>query len=161
MQDALQKQVEELIVPIIEDFRYELVDLELKREGAAWMLRIFIDKPGGITLDDCVAVSREVGAILEIEDPIKSAYRLEVSSPGLDRPLKKPADFERFSGRKVKVKCFSLLDPDERGHARKTFTGSLLGLVGDQVRIEQDDKRGGVVTIPLAEISTANLVEEF
>ncbi len=161
MRDALQKQIETLIAPIVDDFHFELVDLELKSEGASWALRIFIDKPGGITLDDCVAVSREVGAILEIEDPIKSAYRLEVSSPGLDRPLKKPADFERFAGRKVKVKSLSLIDPDERGHTRKTFTGTLLGLDGDQVRIEQDDKRGGVVAIPLSEINAANLVEEF
>ncbi len=161
MRDALQKQIETLIAPIVDDFHFELVDLELKSEGASWALRIFIDKPGGITLDDCVAVSREVGAILEIEDPIKSAYRLEVSSPGLDRPLKKPADFARFTGRKVKVKSLSLIDPDERGHTRKTFTGTLLGLDGDQVRIEQDDKRGGVVAIPLSEINAANLVEEF
>lgn len=161
MQDALKKKVEELVLPIVEDFRYELVDLELKNEGSGFALRIFIDKPGGITLDDCVAVSREVGAILEVEDPIKSSYRLEVSSPGLDRPLKKREDFERFAGKKVKLKSFSLLDPDERGHTRKTFTGTLLGLDGDLVRIEQDDKRGGVAAIPLDEVSAANLVEEF
>lgn len=161
MTDTLQRQLESLIVPIAEDFRYELVDLELKSEGGGFVLRIFIDKPGGVTLDDCVAMSREAGAILEIEDPIKSGYRLEVSSPGLDRPLKKPADFERFAGSKVKVKSHNLIDPDERGHLRKTFIGTLLGLDANRVKIEQDDKRGGVVMIPLDEINTANLVEEF
>jgi len=161
MLDTLQQKIETLIAPIAEDFQYELVDLEIKSEGGGSVLRIFIDKPGGITLDDCVAMSREVGAILEIEDPIKSGYRLEVSSPGLDRPLKKPADFEKFSGSKVKLKSHNLIDPDERGHLRKTFTGTLLGLDADRVKIEQDDKHGGVVMIPLDEISTANLVEEF
>ena len=109
--DETQKEIEELVAPILDDFGYELVDLQLRQEGRQVALYIFIDKPGGITLDDCVEVSREVGAILEIEDPIKSAYRLEVSSPGLDRPLKKPADFERFTGRKAKLKSREMIDP--------------------------------------------------
>ena len=96
MRQEIQTQIETLIVPILDDFGYELVDLQYKKEGSSMALCLLIDKPGGITLDDCVTVSREVGAILEIEDPIKAAYRLEVSSPGLDRPLKKPADFVAF-----------------------------------------------------------------
>ena len=161
MRQEIQAQVEELIVPILDDFGYELVDLQYKKEGSSMALCVYIDKPGGITLDDCVTVSREVGAILEIEDPIKAAYRLEVSSPGLDRPLKKPADFERFAGQKIKVKTLCMLDPDRRGRNRKTFTGELLGLEGDMIRIALDDKRGGVAMIAVADLEKANLVEEF
>ena len=161
MRQEIQAQVEALIEPILDDFGYELVDLQYKKEGRSMALCIFIDKPGGITLDDCVTVSREVGAILEIEDPIKAGYRLEVSSPGLDRPLKKPADFERFSGQKIKLKTLRMLDPDKRGKSRKTFTGELLGLSGDMIRIALDDKTGGQVMIALADLEKANLVEEL
>jgi ribosome maturation factor RimP len=161
MRDASLTKIETLVMPILDDLGFELVDLQLQQDGRQLALRIFIDKPGGILLDDCVAVSREVSAILEIEDPIKSAYRLEVSSPGLDRPLKKPADFERFAGQKIKLKTLHLLDPDQRGHTRKTFSGTLLGFEDDHVRIEQGDKPGGLALIPLVEIEKANLEEEF
>ena len=161
MATELLDRIEALILPILSGFGMELVDLEFKREGRSWALRLFIDKPGGITLDDCAEVSREVSAILEVEDPIESAYRLEVSSPGIDRPLKKAADFERFSGQMVKVKTRSLLDPDDRGHRRKTFLGELLGLDGGVVRLRQTDRRGGEIAIPLAEIDKANLEPVF
>lgn len=161
MRAETEKQVEKLIAPILDDFGYELVDLQYKKEGSSMALCVFIDKPGGITLDDCVEVSREVGAILEIEDPIRSAYRLEVSSPGLDRPLKKPADFERFAGHSVKIKTLQMLDPDRRGKSRKTFTGQLLGFKDGQVSIELDDKQGGTAVISLTDIEKANLVEVF
>jgi len=161
MREEILTQVESLVMPILDDLGFELVDLQYKQEGSQWALRIFIDKPGGVVLDDCATVSREVGAILEIEDLIKSSYRLEVSSPGLDRPLKKPADFERFSGQKIKLKTLALLDPDQRGHTRKTFVGTLLGLEGDQVRLELDDKQGGLAVIPLAGIEKVNLEEDF
>jgi len=161
MREGSLTRIEALVMPILDDLGFELVDLQLAQDGHQLALRIFIDKPGGITLDDCVTVSRETSAILEIEDPIKSAYRLEVSSPGLDRPLKKPADFERFAGQKIKLKTLHLLDPDQRGHTRKTFVGTLLGLEGDQVRLEQSDKHGGVAVIPLVDIEKANLEEDF
>jgi ribosome maturation factor RimP len=161
MRETVLTQIETLVVPILDDLGFELVDLQIQNEGRQVALRIFIDKSGGITLDDCVTVSREVSAILEVEDPIRSAYRLEVSSPGLDRPLKKPADFERFAGRKIKLKTRQLLDPDQRGHTRKTFAGTLLGLEADQVRIELGDKRGGLAVFALADIEKANLEEEF
>ncbi len=161
MRDQILTQIEMLVIPILDDFGFELVDLQFKPEGSQWALRIFIDKPGGVVLDDCAAVSREVGAILEIEDLIKSSYRLEVSSPGLDRPLKKPADFERFAGQKIRLKTFSLLDPDQRGHTRKTFVGTLLGLEDEQVRLELNDKHGGLAIIPLDGIEKANLEDDF
>ena len=98
MSTELLATIEALLMPILTDLGMELVDLEFKREGHSWFLRLFIDKPGGVTLDDCAEVSREVSALLEVEDPIEAPYRLEVSSPGIDRPLKKPADFDRFAG---------------------------------------------------------------
>jgi ribosome maturation factor RimP len=161
MREDVLTQIESLVTPILEDLGFELVDLQMKQEGRQTALCIFIDKPTGITLDDCVDVSREVSAILEIEDPIKSAYRLEVSSPGLDRPLKKPADFERFAGKQVKLKTLQLMDPDQRGNTRKTFVGTLLGLEDGQVRLELSDKQGGLAIIPFAELDKANLEEEL
>jgi ribosome maturation factor RimP len=161
MSTELLATLEALIMPILTDLGMELVDLEFKREGHSWFLRLFIDKPGGVTLDDCAEVSREVSALLEVEDPIEAPYRLEVSSPGIDRPLKKPADFDRFAGQLVKIKTRKLLDPDGRGHQRKTFVGELCGLDGTLVRLRQTDRRGGEISIPLAEIDRANLEPKF
>ena len=161
MREENLTQIETLILPILDDLGYELVDLQLQQDGKQLALRIFVDKPAGITLDDCVEVSREVSAILEVEDPIRSAYRLEVSSPGLDRPLKKASDFERFAGKKARLKSKNLIDPDQRGTTRKTFVGTLLGFEDDNVRLELTDKQGGVIAIPLADLDKANLEEEF
>jgi len=160
-QQTLIEQLSAVIVPILESMSMELVDLEYKHEGRDWFLRIFIDKDGGVNLDDCAVASREIGAVLEVEDIVRTAYRLEVSSPGIDRPLKKVADFERFAGSLVKVKTFESLDPDQRGNARKTFVGTLVGIEDGLVRIEQSDKKGGVVELPLAAIAKANLEYEF
>lgn len=160
-QETTVDRVAGLIAPILEQMVLELVDLEFKHEGRDWVLRIFIDKEGGVTLDDCADLSREVGAVLEVEDVIEAAYRLEVSSPGLDRPLRRPQDYERFKGALVKVKTFEKLDPDGRGHERKTFVGRLVGLEDGQVTILQVDKKGGEVSFPLEGIAKANLEPEF
>ena len=161
MATDIAAQIEMLVLPILAGFGMELVELEFKREGRDWFLRLFIDKPGGVTLDDCAEVSREVSAILEVEDPIASAYRLEVSSPGLDRPLKRPEDFARFAGQLIKIKTRALIDPDQRGHSRKTFVGELLGLDGEVLRLRLTDKRGGIVAIALADLEKANLEPKF
>ena len=161
VQETILETVRQLLVPILEEMALELVDLEFKREGRDWFLRIFIDKPGGVTLDDCAEVSRGIGAVLEVENVIETAYRLEVSSPGLDRPLKKLPDFERFQGELVKVKTFEKMDPDGRGHERKTFVGELLGVEEGLVRIRQTDKKGGVVVFPPEAIAKANLEPDF
>lgn len=158
---SLLERIEQLITPILDELGMELVEIEYKREGRDWFLRLFVDKEGGITLDDCAEVSREVSAVLEVEDPITVAYTLEVSSPGIERPLKKPADFERFSGKLVKIKTYEKLDPDNRGNERKTFVGILLGLDNGIVRIEQNDKKGGVAAFELSQIAKANLEFEF
>jgi ribosome maturation factor RimP len=152
--------LEKLINPILADYALELVDLELKGKGRQ-ILRVFIDKPGGVTLDDCAEVSREISALFEVEDPIDGAYDLEVSSPGLDRPLKKLQDFERFTGRLVKLRTQRLLDPDARGHQRKTFIGEILGVDGTQIRLRQNDRRGGEISIAFDAIDKANLEIDF
>jgi ribosome maturation factor RimP len=160
-QETVLERVRALAEPILATLGFELVELEYKREGRGWILRFFLDKEGGITLDDCADASREIGMLLEVEDVIPTAYDLEVSSPGIDRPLKKAADFERFKGSLVKIKTYERLDPDQRGHLRKTFVGTLLGLEDGRVRIEQNDKKGGVVAFTLEEIALAQLEFEF
>ncbi|WP_245803886.1 ribosome maturation factor RimP [Geothermobacter hydrogeniphilus] len=157
----MTERVAELVAPIIEEFGLELVDVEYKRERSDWFLRLFIDKPGGVTLDDCADLSREVDPLLEVEGLIPHAYRLEVSSPGLDRPLKKAADFVRFVGERVRVKSRDPLDPDHRGHARKTFRGILQRADDESLTIAQQDKRGGEVTFRYDELAEANLDPQF
>lgn len=130
----------------------EVVDVEYVKERGEYFLRVFIDKPGGVTLDDCQAFSEEIGALLDEVDPIPQSYSLEISSPGIERPLKKERDFERFAGRRAAIKTYAPLD------GRKNWKGTLQGLQGDQVLIEVD---GEVARIPLAAIAKAHLVAEF
>ena len=136
----------------------ELVELEYKREGRDMVLRLYIDKEGGVTLDDCSTVSRELSEILDVEDFIREHYTLEVSSPGLNRPLKKPADFERYRGRLAKVRTFEPL-ADDAGNKRKTFLGELLGFADGAVRMHL--KEGQTASIPLEKVAKANLEFEF
>ncbi len=154
-------RITELVEPILVEKGFELVLLEYRREERDMVLRLFVDKEGGVTLDDCVEISREVSVLLEVEDPITSAYRLEVSSPGIDRPLTRPADYERFCLRLAKIKMACKCDPDKRGQQRKTFVGKLLGLREGMVMLEQTDKKGGIVELPLCDIERANLEIEF
>jgi ribosome maturation factor RimP len=129
------------------------VDLEWKRERRGWILRIFIDKPTGITVEDCAKVSSLVGKILDEEDFIHHSYTLEVSSPGIERPLTKKEHFERFAGEKAKI---TLKNPVE---GRKNFTGLLLGVKeGDLVVIEVEGKTW---EFPLTEIKKARLQPEI
>ncbi len=144
--------------PILSSLGLELVDIEYKREGRAMVLRLFIDREGGITLEDCATVSRELAEILEVEDFISAQYTLEVSSPGLNRPLKKAADYERYRGRLIRIKTFELL-PDDAGNPRKTFLGDLLGLDGGIVRVKLTE--GQTAGIPLEKIAKANLEFEL
>ena len=97
------EQIHALAEPVAADFGVDLIDVQFRRETAGWVLSLVIDKPGGVTVDDCASVSYEVGAVLELEDFIEHAFTLEVSSPGLDRPLKKRQDFERVLGQKVRI----------------------------------------------------------
>lgn len=132
----------------------ELVEIEFRREGRTQVLRLYIDKPGGVTLDDCADVSRELSAVLDVEDVIPGRYLLEVSSPGLNRPLTKEADYLRAIGRLVKIRTRELT-PDDRGNPRKTFLGELLGYENGIVRVRLTE--GQTASLPLAGIARANL----
>jgi ribosome maturation factor RimP len=136
----------------------ELVEVEYRQEGRQMMLRLFIDREGGVTLDDCAAVSRELSEILDVEDFIPGHYNLEVSSPGLNRPLKKLADYERFSGRLVKIRTFEPMTDDD-GNKRKTFLGELLGVENGVVRLKLTE--GQTASVPLEKVAKANLEFEF
>jgi ribosome maturation factor RimP len=153
-------KVEELVLPIVEDLGFELVDLEYQREDRGWVLRFFLDKDGGINLDDCATASREISSLLDVENVISTAYNLEVSSPGIERPLKKAHDFERFTGQLAKIKTIESIDPDASGRKRKTFVGTLSGVDSDDVLLTLE-KSSAVVRIALSQIDKANLKFEF
>jgi ribosome maturation factor RimP len=155
------EKVEQLLLPVVEDLGLELVDIEYQREERGWVLRVYLDKDGGINLDECAQASREFSTLLDVEDIIGTVYNLEVSSPGLERPLKKLADFERFAGEPAKIKTCRACDPDGRGQNRKTFSGVLQGVRDGQVVLLQSDKKGGEVVLDLKDIDKANLVFEF
>ena len=112
---SVTESIEELVTPITEENRLELVDVEYKKEGKNWFLRIFIDKEGGVTVDDCTRVSREIEDLIDVEEVVPTSYVLEVSSPGLDRPLKKEKDFLRFKGKRAQVTTYTPI------HEQKNF----------------------------------------
>lgn len=132
MKKNIQQTVTELVSPVVENLNYELVDVEYVKEGANWYLRVYIDKPGGISIDDCQAVSEQVSELLDKNDPIDQSYYLEVSSPGLDRPLKTEKDFTKYKGELVEVKVFQPID------GKKIFEGELVGLADNFIVINQD-----------------------
>jgi ribosome maturation factor RimP len=133
--DRLIATIQGFAEPLLAEMGMELVDVQYQREGHGWVLRFFIDKEGGIGIDDCAAVSRQVSAYLEVEDLIDHAYTLEVSSPGLERPLKKKEDFVRFVDRLVRIK---LREP--MGEQR-ILIGTLRGLEGDTVVLELENEK--------------------
>lgn len=126
MKKSIESTIEELVQPIIDSNNFELVDVEYVKEAGEYYLRIFVDKEGGISLNECEVVSRALSEILDIKDPIKDNYYLEVSSPGLDRPLKKDKDFVRYQGRDVEIKLYKPLN------GSKQFEGELVGLTEDK-----------------------------
>ena len=134
MKKQVQQAIIELATPIVDSLNYELVDVEFVKEGANWYLRIFIDKDGGITIDDCQAVSERMSDVLDKQDPIQQSYYLEVSSPGLDRPLKTERDFIKYKGEEVEVKLFQPVD------GQKLFEGELIGLVENSIVIKSNGK---------------------
>ena len=142
----------ELLEPEIGAMGYELVDVEFGAGGGSSKVRLFIDCEGGVTLDDCARVSHQVSALLDVEDPIPGHYVLEVSSPGLNRTLRTREHFERYVGRRVKVKLKSLQG------GRKRFTGELSSIDDEVVTLEVD---GQAVKLPRGEIQKAQLAPEF
>jgi len=141
-----------LLEPTIERLGYELTDLELKLGERDGLLRVFIDKEGGIDIEDCEEVSRQVSAILDVEDPLPGHYTLEVSSPGLDRTLTKPAHFLRFMGDDVRVKLRFPLD------GRRNFKGALTSVNEENIEVVVDGKS---YSLPLKTIESARLVPQL
>ncbi len=132
-QSNTEKKIEELVMPIIEENNFELVDVEFVKEGQNWFLRLYVDKPGGIFIDDCEIVSRQVEALLDEKDPIEQAYILEVSSPGLDRPLKKEKDFEKYKGEIIDIKLYKPFN------GKKAYEGELVGLIDGNIVIKDEN----------------------
>ena len=122
-------QVEEITLPIISKYAFELVDIEYIKEGSQWYLRVYIDNDKGITIDDCSNVSLELAKKLDGIDPITEAYILEVSSPGLDRPLKTTRDFQKYKGEIVEISLYKAID------GIKHFEGELVGLIDENIFI--------------------------
>ena len=148
----VSQAVVSLIEPILMAEELELVDVEYKKEGKSWVLRIFIDKEGGVTIADCQKVSRLTGDVIDVEETITTTYSLEVSSPGLNRVLKREEDFLKFKGRQIYLHSLSPIDN------RKKFNGILTGFKDQTVFIEVD---GEILGIPLRHVGKANLVIEI
>jgi ribosome maturation factor RimP len=129
--------------PILTDGGLELVEVEFRREARGWILRLYIDKPGGVTLDDCQRVSEELGDHLDVEDLIDHPYQLEVSSPGLDRPLTRDADFHAFAGRAAQITT------REAVGGQRNFRGLLAGLAEGAVLLDLADGRRVAIPRPL------------
>ena len=148
--EQYEARVEAWITPVLEQHQFELVDVEYVREVGVWYLRCYIDKEGGITVDDCEIISRLLGEWLDKEDFIEDSYILEVSSPGLGRPLKKEKDFARSIGKDVEIRLYKAIDK------QKEFTGALTSYDADSVTITMEDgsertfEKSGIALIRLA-----------
>lgn len=151
--EAYEARTEELITPILERMQFELVDVEYVKEGATWYLRAYIDKEGGITVNDCEAVAREMNEILDREDYIEDSYVFEVSSPGLGRPLKKEKDYARSMGKELEIRTYRALDK------KKEFYGILTSYDEKTVTIETED--GSELTLEKADIALIRLAFDF
>lgn len=142
-----------LAKPITDEYGFELVDVEHKKEGQHWYLRAYIDKDGGITLNDCEMVSNRLSDILDEKDPIDESYFLEVSSPGLDRPLKKERDFIRYMDREVEISLYQAIN------GLKNFKGINKGIKDDILTIELEDL--SLLEIPMKSVASVRLYFEF
>lgn len=142
----------ELLEPVIEGLGYECVGIEYNPHPKHGLLRIYIDSPNGIVLDDCSKVSHQISGMLDVEDPIPGEYQLEISSPGTDRPLFKISQFQRFIGKTVRVQLYAPVQQ------RKKITGVIQGVEGEVVQLAAD---GQNFSIPFQAISRARLVPEY
>lgn len=152
MNQGMEQRVSVLVEPLIKEKGLELVDVEYMKEGAHWYLRLFIDKEGSVDIDDCTEVSHAVSGLLDTSDVILQSYILEVSSPGLERPLKKNEDFQRFQGKLITIKTNKLF----KGY--QEFSGYLIGLENEEIILEYEGKR---MAIPRSVVKKAHLSIEF
>lgn len=151
-QNNVARTVAELVSPLVDECGIELVEVKYVKEGGQWFLRVFIDKPGGIGLQDCELISRRIDPVLDIYDHIPHAYTLEVSSPGVDRPLNRLADFQRFAGERISLATFVPVDGQRR------FTGILGSASEHSVTLDVDGKQ---VVIPMEQVASARLAFQF
>ena len=151
--EMYEKNTEEILLPMMEELGFEHVDVEYVKEGSTWYLRAYIDKPGGINIDDCETVSRRLSDILDEKDYIDEAYILEVSSPGLGRPLKKEKDYKRSLGEEVEIRTYRMID------RQKEFTGILKEYDEKTVTIEPDG--GTLLTFDKSDIALIRLAFDF
>lgn len=147
----IQQELEQLVRPSIEDMGIEFWGVEYRRQGRSGLLRIYIDKPGGVVVDDCERVSREVSALLDVHDPIQGQYQLEISSPGMPRPLFYPEQYARYIGEEVQIK---LNVPFE---GRRNITGEILEILDDTLVLGEEDVKH---TFLFSNISKAHLTGE-
>lgn len=148
----IKSTVEEMIQPYLNEQGFELVDIEYVKEGSSWFLRVYVDKEGGIDIDDCVMISEQLSAKLDETDPIPTVYFLEVSSPGAERPLKKPEDVTKAVGKNVYVTTYGPVN------GMKEFEGKLLSFDGSELVIEAGKKQHAV---PYDKIASARLAILF
>lgn len=151
--NPINQRIAELVTPRLLKEAVELVDLDYRFEGGRWVLRIYLDKAGGITLDDCVYWSEQIGRLLDLEEVIRQEYVLEVSSPGLDRPLTKETDYRRFLGREIRI---SLHSPKDN---QRNFRGKLIAIEEGRIRII--DVSRGDLELDLSEIAQTRLIPEI
>ena len=151
--EEYESKVEAWLLPLLEKNQFELVDVEYVREAGIWYLRAYIDKEGGITVDDCEVVSRELGDWLDQKDFIEDSYILEVSSPGLGRPLKKEKDFARSLGKDVEVRLYRPINK------QKEFTGTLKAYDADTVTLSMED--GNDLALAKSDIALIRLAVDF
>ena len=148
-------RISEAVSPILWTLGLELADVVCVGQGPRSVVRVFIDKPEGVTLDDCERVHKALGPALDVADPFPHAYTLEVSSPGLDRPLKNPSDYSKAVGRLVKLSSYELID------GRRHWTGRLKGVENGVATVVLEKEKGAVCTIPLDKVSHGRLEVEF
>ncbi len=151
--ETYETRTEELITPILDRMNFELVDVEYVKEGGTWYLRAYIDKEGGITVNDCEAVAREMNEILDREDFVEDSYVFEVSSPGLGRPLKKEKDYVRSMGKELEIRTYRAIN------RQKEFYGILTGYTEDTVTIQPEE--GEALTFQKNEIALIRLAFDF
>ncbi len=150
-----KRELQEIIEPAVTALGYELVGCEVLQEGKRSVLRVYVDGEGGVTIDAIAQISRQISAVLEVEESISGRYILEVSSPGLDRPLYQLEHYRRFIGKKVKLRLRVPKGEDQRRH----YSGLLVGVEGRQIRLEIDD--GEQVNLEFDEINKGNLIPEI
>lgn len=151
--EQYEQRTEELLQPLMEEYHFELVDVEYVKEGSSWYLRAYIDKDGGITVDDCEIVSRRMSDLLDKYDYIEDSYIFEVSSPGLGRPLKKEKDYVRSMGKELEIRTYRAINKE------KEFYGILKAYDADTVTIETEEKTE--LTFAKADIALIRLAFDF